>query len=213
MRTDDLIHELAGRLEPVSSQTPTRHLIAWVACSGAVSALVVLVSLGLRPDFVAAAGGPMLWTKFGYTLGLGVLALWAAERLGRPGAKADRPALAVLALIGLFAAVALVRFAAAPPQARHHLLMGHSAMFCPWLILILSIPVLVGALAAMRSFAPTRPTLAGFAAGLGAGGVAAFVYAFSCNETAMPFVAVWYTLPMLVAGGIGAVAGRWLLRW
>jgi hypothetical protein len=121
--------------------------------------------------------------------------------------------MAALILAGLFAAAALARLTFAPVDERHHLLMGHSALVCPRFILILSIPILIGALIAMRRFAPTRPVLAGFAAGFGAGGVAAFVYAFSCNETAMPFVAAWYTLPMLVAGGIGALAGRFMLRW
>ena len=61
--------------------------------------------------------------------------------------------------------------------------MGHSAGLCPCLILALAVPLLVGAMLGLRGFAPTRPTLAGLAAGLAAGGLAAFVYAFSCNET------------------------------
>jgi hypothetical protein len=55
--------------------------------------------------------------------------------------------------------------------------------------------------------------LAGLAGGLAAGGLAAFVYAFSCDESAMPFVALWYTLPVLASGLIGAMVGRFALRW
>jgi hypothetical protein len=29
----------------------------------------------------------------------------------------------------------------------------------------------------------------------------------------MPFVALWYTLPVLAAGLIGALIGRFALRW
>jgi hypothetical protein len=213
MQTDDLIDALTERLEPASPNAARRRLVLWVMSGAILSALIMLGTLGPRPDALAAAGTMMFWTKLAYTLALGGLCLWAAERLGRPGAKADRPALLALGVVVLFGLGAAARLATASPEQRHHLLMGHSAMICPWLILGLSLPILAAALAALRRLAPTRPGLAGLAAGLAAGGVGAFVYAFSCNETAMPFVAIWYTLPVALCGLIGAVAGRFALRW
>jgi len=65
----------------------------------------------------------------------------------------------------------------------------------------------------MRRMAPTRPALAGFAAGAFSGGVAATVYGLHCGESAMAFVGVWYTLGVLACAGLGAVVGRWALRW
>ena len=50
----------------------------------------MFMGLGLRPDIAAAVATWMFWTKFAYTLALGGLALWAAERLGRPGGRANR---------------------------------------------------------------------------------------------------------------------------
>jgi len=184
-----------------------------MAGGGAVSALVMLVRLGLRPDFLAASLTLMFWVKFAYTLSLGLLALWGAERLGRPGLSARRPFLAgatVLALVLLIGGTDLVL---APMSARRALVMGHSAMICPWLILGLAMPLFAAAILALRGFAPTRPALAGLAAGLAAGGLGAFVYAFSCNESAMPFIAFCYTLPVLLLGLIGSVVGRLCLRW
>lgn len=213
MKTEDLIDALAGRLEPTSSRAPWIWMALWIGAGIAVSAAAMMLRLGLRPDFAAAIATSMFWTKFLYTLALGVLALWLAERLGRPGAKAGQPVRMLQSVVLGFVVLATVRYFSADAPSRHALLMGHSAHLCPWYILALSIPVLAGAIIGMRRLAPTRPTLAGFAAGLAAGGVAAFVYAFSCNESAMPFVALWYTLPVLGAGLIGAVAGRFALRW
>jgi hypothetical protein len=213
MMTDDLIEALAERLEPVSPRAPLRRMALWIAGGAAVSAAAMLLWLGLRPDFMAASLTVMFWVKFAYTLALGVLALWAAERLGRPGLSARRPALAGLAVVSLVVLIAAAELMLAPMPERRPMLMGHSAMICPWRILALTAPLLVAAILALRGFAPTRPALAGLAAGLGSGALAAFVYAFSCNESAMPFVAACYTLPVLAAGLVGALVGRYALRW
>ncbi len=213
MRTDDLIDALADRLEPVSPNAPWRRLFLWVTAGLAVSAALMLTWLGPRPDFMLATRTMMFWVKFAYTLALGCLALWAAERLGRPGLAVRRPAMAWLLVVATAALIAAVELASAPPPMRGRMLMGHSAMLCPWRILALAVPLLIGALAALRTLAPTRPALTGLAGGLAAGGLAAFIYAFSCDESAMPFVALCYTLPILAAGLVGATAGRFALRW
>ena len=213
MKTADLIDALSARLEPTSSRAPLWRMAGWVGGGAAVSAALMLAILGLRPDIAAALGTMMFWTKFAYTLALGGLALWLAERLGRPGVKADLPAILLVAVVALFVVAAALDLAAAPRPLWRPMLMGHSAGLCPYLILGLAAPLLVGAVMGLRAFAPTRPILAGLAAGLAAGGLAAFVYGFSCNESAMPFVAVWYTLPVLLAGALGALVGRLTLRW
>lgn len=213
MKTDVLIEQLAERLEPISPWAARRNLVGLTVCGVAVAAVAILSWRGFRPDLMTAMAGAMFWTKFAYTLAIGVLALWAAERLGRPGANPTRPMALLVRLLIVFALAAVVRFVMAQPGERHQILMGHSAMICPWIILGLSLPVLASAIVGLRGLAPTRPTLAGFAAGVSAGGFAAFAYAFSCNESGMPFVAVWYTMPVLLAGGLGAVAGRFALRW
>jgi hypothetical protein len=173
----------------------------------------MLAILGPRPDMAAALGTMMFWTKFAYTLALGGLALWLAERLGRPGVKANLPATLLMTVVALFVVVAALDLAAAPRPLWRQMLMGHSARLCPYLILALATPLLLGTVRGLRGFAPTRPILAGLAAGLAAGALAAFVYGFSCNESAMPFVALWYTLPVLLAGALGALVGRFTLRW
>jgi hypothetical protein len=93
------------------------------------------------------------------------------------------------------------------------MLMGHSAMLCPWRILVIGLPILAGAVWAVRGLAPTRLGLAGLAAGVAAGGLGAAIYALACNETSAPFLAVWYTLGIAALTGLGALFGSRLLRW
>ncbi|HEY0034360.1 MAG TPA: NrsF family protein, partial [Devosia sp.] len=66
---------------------------------------------------------------------------------------------------------------------------------------------------ALRRMAPTRPALAGFAAGIMAGGTGAWVYSFACAENGIMFVALWYTLGILLVAGLGAALGRVFLKW
>lgn len=213
IRTDNLIEILSEGLDPGSPRAPWRWMAMWTLGGLALSAILMMLWLGPRPDLAAAIGTPMFWVKFLYTLALGALSLWLAERLGRPGTNRRRAWLSLVAVAGLFAIGAAFRFTMAAPGERRPLLMGHSAVLCPCYILVLSIPLLIGVLVGLRRFAPTRPGFAGAAAGLAAGGLAAFVYAFSCNESGMPFIAVWYTLPVLACGAVGALIGRTALRW
>jgi ABC-type multidrug transport system fused ATPase/permease subunit len=78
---------------------------------------------------------------------------------------------------------------------------------------LLSVPAFVLAFSALRGLAPTRPTLAGAAAGLSAGAAAAFAYAIHCPELTAPFLGAWYVIGMLVPTAMGALLGRHWLRW
>jgi hypothetical protein len=68
-------------------------------------------------------------------------------------------------------------------------------------------------LIALRHGAPTRPALAGAAAGLLAGGLGAAVYASYCVEDSAFFLATWYTLAIAIVTSIGSALGARLLRW
>jgi hypothetical protein len=114
----------------------------------------------------------------------------------------------VLVIVAVAAAQLL-----APGADMPDLVMGHSARVCPFLVVMVSLPMLIAAFWALRQLAPTRLTLAGALAGLFAGGAGAFVYAFHCPETAAPFVALWYSAGILLTAGLGALAGPRLLRW
>ena len=78
---------------------------------------------------------------------------------------------------------------------------------------VLSIPLLVAALTALRHGAPTRPVLAGAVAGLLSGGLAAALYASHCTDDSPLFVATWYSLAIAIVTVAGMLAGSKVLRW
>jgi hypothetical protein len=213
MRTDELIALLARDVTPVRRSALTLRLAVF-ALIGAIGALVILVPwIGIRPDLSEAVTGMNFWMKAVYTLGLGVAGFAFLERLSRPGAKGWFG----WAIIAIWAALAVMLAAAqllteAPDQIDAALL-GSTWDKCPVRILVLSLPGLAVLLWTMRRFAPVRPMLAGAAAGLLAGGLAATVYGLHCQETAAPFVAIWYSLGVLLSALLGAVIGSRALRW
>ncbi len=91
----------------------------------------------------------------------------------------------------------------AAPAARTHLIMGSSADVCPWRIIVLSLPICAGTLWSLRALAPTRLIVAGAVAGFGSGALGAWIYAFHCDESAMPFVFIFYTLGIALVGALG----------
>lgn len=213
MQTDDLIAHLTGELEPVRGAEVVRILAAGLALGLLGSALLMAVTIGIRPDIIQAMGDGAFWLKFTYTLVIAILGLKLVERMGRPGTDASWPALLiavpVLTLMGMMA----MQMMPADNATRHALLMGHSADVCSVLIAGLALPLFAGLFWSLRRLAPTKLTEAGAAAGLLAGSAAATIYAFHCTESTATFIAIWYTAGIALTTLMGAALGRFLLRW
>lgn len=212
MKTDDLIADLSAELA-----SAPRHWIARTVAIGAGlgllgAGLVWAVFYGPRADLHGAVFTWPFWMKSLYTAALGAGGLWLLARAGRPGAALAPPALTLtlpVALLGMTALLAL----AAPEADAISLALGHSAATCSLAILLVSLPSLAAAFWTLRHLAPTRLAQAGAGAGLFAGSEGAFVYALYCTEDAALFVALWYTLGILLTATLGALLGRSLLRW
>jgi len=212
MRTDDLIAQLSTSLEPVKNSAVTRLLLGAVAVGIAGSVLVLLTVIGLRHDLNNAMVSFGMWTKLVYTFAIAGFGFWLVERAGRPGAEMIRPAMALalpLMAIALLAALQM----SAPGADMPMLVIGHSSRVCAPLVILTALPTLAATFWALKRLAPTRLTLAGAGAGLFAGAAGAFVYSFHCTEGAAPFIAIWYTLGIVLTVGIGAFLGPRLLRW
>ena len=212
MRTDDLIAHLSVGLEPVKAGSLTRQLMGALAIGIAVSTAVMLLILGLRPDFASAMISFGMWMKLVYTFAIAAFGFWLVERAGRPGTDMQRPTM-MLTLPALAIVLLACLQMAQPGADMYGLVMGHSADVCARNIVMVAIPTLLASFWGLRRLAPTRLGLAGAGAGLFAGAAGAFVYAFHCTEAAAPFVAVWYSLGIALTAGIGAFMGRWALRW
>ena len=213
MQTEDLIQSLAARPAPVAPGAVTRRVLIGLGLGAATSVGLMIAWLGVRPDLHDAVATGMFWVKFAYTLLTGLLLTAALTRLARPGANVGPFAVAIAAPLAVMVAMAAMRMANAAPDLRASLLMGDSADVCPWRIFVIGLPVLAGAVWAVRGLAPTRLTLAGLVAGGCAGAFGAAIYGFHCDETASPFVVIWYTLGMAAVAVLGALAGSRSLRW
>lgn len=214
--TDALIQSLSADLPKVVPGAVGRRVAMGLGLGAVASAILMLAWLGPRADLAQAVGTPMFWIKFGYASVTGLIAAVLLARLARPAVR--HGALGVLSIASLapFAVVALmavVRMALAPGSAHRAMLLGHTAMLCPWRILAIGLPVLAGAVWAVRGLAPTRLGFAGLVAGAAAGGIGAAIYAVACDETSAAFLAIWYSLGMAVLAALGALAGSRLLRW
>ncbi len=213
MKTDELIDRLTGELVPVSRMAVPRTLALGLGAGALVSFVAMWLWLGIRPDLASAVDTSAFWMKFFYTLSLGCLAFWVVDRLARPGAG-SRLQMTLLAIpVVVVFVLASIQIDGVSRATRMHLMMGASANVCPWRIAILSLPVFAGALWALSKLAPTRLVVAGAAAGLLAGAFGAWIYAFHCDESAAPFVVIWYTLGIAAIGALGAMLGRTVLRW
>ena len=212
MRTVDLIALLARDVRMTPTGAATRKLLMGLAVGGAVTLALVVLGLHCQP-LEAAARQPWFWMKASYTGLLTVAAAITVRRLAVPGRRPGiAPAVAlliILAMIGLGAGQIL----AASPATRLDLWLGHTWKVCSPLILLLALPIYGCEVIALRALAPTRPAVAGAAAGLAAGALAATFYGLHCPEQAAAFVATWYTLGIAAATAVGAALGARLLRW
>ncbi|MDB5427227.1 MAG: hypothetical protein JWR43_1202, partial [Phenylobacterium sp.] len=141
MKTDELIQSLTGELAPVAPGAVARRIAAGLGVGVLVSAGVMLAWLGLRPDFAQAVSTPMFWMKFGYAAATGLILAALLTRLAKPAVRPGALAAMAAAPLAVVAAMALFRFANAPPERHRALLMGHSSSACPWRILVIGLPL------------------------------------------------------------------------
>jgi hypothetical protein len=213
MKTDDLISALAGDVAVVPRHAVGRTLGLGLGLGAAVAIAIMVLWLGVRADLMDAMHTGPFWMKFAYALSVAILGFGLIDRLARPDGEGGLFGPMILAPLAVMTVLAIYQLAGAPEELRMKLMLGASYQVCARNIVIISAPIFLGLFWALRSLAPSRLTLAGAVAGVLAGAVGTFIYAFHCNESAMPFVAIWYTLGIAAVGALGALLGRATLRW
>jgi hypothetical protein len=189
-----------------------RRLLAALVAGGAVTFAVVALGLRCQP-LLLVAQQPWFWMKAAYTGLLTVTGAVIVRRLSVPGSRVGTaPVVAALIVLAMLA-LAAGQILSTDPADRLALWLGHTWKLCSPLILVLALPIYACLVAAIRKLAPTRPPLAGAAAGFVAGALAATLYGLHCPEQAAAFVATWYTLGIAAATALGALTGGRLLRW
>jgi hypothetical protein len=211
MKTEQLIDMLAKDAGPAPKAHVERRLWPVALMGLGASALFGVLVIGLVPMSVMMQMG--WWVKLAYAVALVAVGGWLTARLARPAASLGAPQMALMVVLALMGLLGLWAWWATMPELRLAELLGHSWKTCPRNVVLLAVPPMAAAFWALRGLAPTRPRLAGAAAGFFAGALGALAYSLSCEEIAFSFVAVWYTIGVGVSALLGALLGPRLLRW
>lgn len=211
--TDDIINSLASGLKPVPRSALRGRFLIGVLPALFVSLLLMLTIVGLRVDMSQALMLPVFWIKSAYNALIAIAAFWATYHLARPDGSEGRFFKVLVAIFLAMAVVACIQLMVAPPETYKHMILGSSALHCPFLIFGFALPIFAGINWVLRRGAPTDLRLTGFIAGIAAGAAGAWVYSWFCTENGMPFVLIWYSVGILLVGGLGALTGPRLLRW
>lgn len=213
MNIDQLIDQLSSDVRPIRAGAVGRRIAIGVALGLIVSGIAVVFGLGIRPDLGVAMHGFSFWMKWAYTLSLSIVAIGATVKLARPDTgRARLPWMAAIP-VGLLAMVGVVELIRTPQTEWLKMWLGQSWTVCPWIVLLLAMPIFAGLLWSFRKLAPTRLRAAGAVAGLAAGAFAATIYCLHCPEVSAIFVLTWYSLGILLAAWVGAMIGPRLMRW
>jgi hypothetical protein len=181
--------------------------------SAAFAAIVVCGVFGPRPDLAAAAETARFLFKLAVTITLAVSAFRLAQALSRPG-ESLRHVAPFLAVAPVLLAIAVTfELMLVPPETWSSGLLGRNGLSCLASILLVGIGPLALFLMVLRHGAPTRPAVAGAAAGLLAGAMAATFYVVHCTDDSPLFVATWYMIAVAGLTALGAAAGNRFARW
>jgi hypothetical protein len=212
METEQLIRTLAADNE--HRARPVGFVLALALLAAApVSMAMFLTELGVRPDVMTAMHNPFFDLKFVVTLALAISAIMVSLHLSRPEASLKGWAWLLLIPAGILAAAIaseMMMPQRAPMMTR---LIGSNSRICMTAIPLMALPLLAGALIALRHGAPARPAVAGAIAGLLSAGLAATLYASHCTDDSPLFVATWYTIATALVTAVGALAGSRVLRF
>lgn len=212
MKTDDLIRALNADAEAAPARQRPVWMLAFLAAVMA-AAVMFYSTLGPRSDIGHAAHTMRFLFKFVFTIVLLASALPLARMLAVPGARPGRTALWLLAAPLLMAGAIALEMTTIPFDGWMPRLIGHNMPVCLAAIPLIGLGPLAIFIVLLRHGAPTRPALAGAVAGLAAGGLAATFYAAHCTDDSPLFVATWYTIAIAALTVLGALAGRFFVRW
>jgi hypothetical protein len=213
MKTGQFIDLLSADVQPVRRGTVGKTLILALVIGGAAAFALMLVTVGLRPDLFEGTGSLLLAIKLLFTMSLaaiGTLFLVAASHPGRNARR--RLAFTILPFLAI-ASLGLGAILLATPMSRHDMVFGQEWLTCLICIPLFAIAPFAALIWALRKAAPTDLRRAGAGAGLVAGALGATAYAFHCPGDSLPFIAIWYGLPIVFWTFLGAILGPRLLRW
>ncbi len=212
METEQLIRTLAA--DSTHRARPVGYVLGLALLAAApVSLAMFLSGLGVRPDVMAAMHNPFFDLKFVVTLALAVTAIVVSLHLSRPEVSLKGWWWLLLIPVGILAAGIASEMMMPQRLPMIVRLIGSNSRICLTAIPLMSLPLLAGALLALRHGATTRPAAAGAIAGLLSAGLAATLYASHCTDDSPLFVATWYPIAIALVAAVGALVGSKVLRF
>jgi hypothetical protein len=208
---------LAVRAPDARSWRPKAARPAWLlaeigVAGGLAALLLVFFWLDLRPDIHSAHHYPFFWLKMAYTAALAAAGFDGLTRLIRRGPPAPTAIFLAVVAVLTFVVGGVIETSQLAPAQLAKLFSPASVGACFFNIVALALPTLFLALTALRGVETERPLLAGFAAGVFAGGLGASVYGLHCPHSTFVFVGLWYLGGVLLCGLAGAALNRLAAR-
>ncbi len=214
MDTKDPTSRFAAATGATGRQPSLRTMALRLALGAGVPGLMVLVILltlftpsphlahGIRPTFAFTLFSALVLIAAAFVASL---ALSRSDFSLRP-VFVWLPAALILA-VGVAAELAFM-----PRQTWFVRMVGGNPFACFASVFLLALPVLIGALWALRHSAPERPHVAGACAGLLAGAVSAALFLAHCPENSLLYTVAWHVPAIVLVAAFGAIAGERLLR-
>jgi hypothetical protein len=213
MQTDDLIAVMTAGQRRVDTGWLRRASWLCALAALALTAVLVVLVLGARPDFASAWLTPPVMAKALLGASVASIALVLFQRSLRPGLKPGKSLPLVAIPIVLVVAWALTTLAQAPAEQWSALVFGRYWRACLiWVSLYALVPLVV-LFGLARRGAPVDGRLTGACAGLASAGLATLAYSLHCPDDTAPFLATWYTIAIAAVTGLGALIFPRLLRW
>ena len=212
MKTDQLVKVLSSNVEPVPRRPVEQAIALALVVGGAVALCAMAVTLPVV-DLGPSGHVPFVLVKLVFALsvaGTGAMLLVESMRPGQQGLKPRR-----ILLIPFVAIVVagIVEVLTSPAAEWRALVLGTQSVLCLVCIPLFAVPPFAALRWAGQKGAPTDLRYAGAIAGLVAGAVGAAAYAFACPDHALPFIAIWYSVPIALCSVAGARLGPRFLQW
>lgn len=213
MNTDDLIDFLSTHVEAVDPRRQDRFVAIAVFGSFGATALVCMLTLGLRADMLEAMRTPGFFLKIGFLASVVAIAGYGLRRAARAGCAHRQVLVIALVPLALVWLAAGMELASLSPSKWYEAVMFHEWRLCVVAIPLLSAIPLTLLTLVLREAVPTELPYCGALLGLVAGGIGALAYASYCLNDTPVYVGVWYATGIALVTVFGWVAGPRLLRW
>lgn len=213
MDAEQLVARLSAETGTKSRFAPTRTILIGALAAFAIAVVSSIILLSPRPDLAASAATPIFLIKIMFAMSVVFGAGIIVRDLSIPGRKPRWWLPLTAAPFFIIALMAIEQTVLGHPTGLEHDAKHASLIACLWQIGLLGLPAFVVISLIVRSMAPTNLVRTGVYVGLLSGAIGAVGYVFHCSDDYVAFVALGYTLAMLLMAGIGGLLGPRILRW